>query len=348
MPGPTSFAGLNGGRVYKKFPAAIVGRADSAMSIYLPVAEISINVLLVVGLGGAIGFLSGVFGVGGGFLLTPVLILMGVPPAIAVASGANQLVGASVSGTLAHLRRGTIDVPMGVMLLAGGLAGSGIGVVLFGVLQRTGYVDFVVSFSFVILLGTMGTLMLIESINALRKAKRGGGQAVGKLHKHTWIHRLPLKFRFRKSRLYISILAPLGLGFLVGVLVAILGVGGGFVMVPAMIYLLGMPSSVVVGTSLFQIIFVTANATVWQALLNHSVDAVLAVLLLLGGVIGAQYGGRAGARLKGEQMRGLLALMVLAVCFKLVIDLATPPAERYSITTPPDPLPERAADQSYE
>jgi hypothetical protein len=303
------------------------------MSIYLPVAEIPINVLVVLGLGGIIGFLSGVFGVGGGFLLTPILILMGVPPAVAVASGTNQLVGASVSGTLAHLRRGTVDIRMGLVLLIGGLAGSGVGVVLFGFLKRIGQVELVVALAFVILLGSMGVLMLIESLVALIRRKRYSDQPRKKLHKHSWIHGLPWKVRFRKSRLYISLFVPLGLGFLIGVLVAILGVGGGFIMVPAMIYLLGMPSSVVVGTSLFQIIFVTANATVLQAVLNHTVDALLAVLLLVGGVVGAQFGSRAGARLKGEQMRGLLALMILGVCVKLAIDLATAPADPFTVTT---------------
>ncbi len=303
------------------------------MSIYLPVAEIPVNVFVIMGLGGIIGFLSGVFGVGGGFLLTPILILMGVPPAVAVASGTNQLVGASVSGTLAHLRRGTVDIRMGLVLLVGGLAGSGVGVVLFGFLKRIGQVEFVVAVAFVVLLGSMGALMLIESALALVRRKRHSDQPRKKLHKHSWIHGLPWKMRFRKSRLYISAFMPLGLGFLIGVLVAILGVGGGFILVPAMIYLLGMPSSVVVGTSLFQIIFVTANATVLQAVLNHTVDAPLAVLLLVGGVIGAQFGSRAGARLKGEQMRGLLALMILAVCVKLVIDLTTRPADPFTVTT---------------
>jgi uncharacterized membrane protein YfcA len=302
------------------------------MSIYLPVAEIPVNIFAILGLGGIIGFLSGVFGVGGGFLLTPILILMGVPPAVAVASGTNQLVGASVSGTLAHLRRGTVDIRMGAVLLAGGLAGSGVGVVLFGFLKRIGQVEFVVAVAFVVLLGSMGALMLVESLLALVRRKRHSDQPRKKLHKHSWIHGLPWKVRFRKSRLYISVFMPLGLGFLIGVLVAILGVGGGFIMVPAMIYLLGMPSSVVVGTSLFQIIFVTANATVLQATLNHTVDVVLAVLLLIGGVVGAQFGSRAGARLKGEQMRGLLALMILAVCVKLAIDLTAAPADPFTVS----------------
>lgn len=303
------------------------------MNVYLPVAEIAVNPFVLLGLGGGIGFLSGVFGVGGGFLLTPILILLGVPPAVAVASGTNQLVGASVSGTLAHLRRGTVDVRMGTVLLIGGLGGSGVGVLIFGFLKRIGQVELVISISFVVLLGVMSALMLTESLLALRKKKRRADAPRPKLHKHSWIHGLPLKMRFRKSRLYISLFVPLGVGFFIGVLVAIMGVGGGFIMVPAMVYLLGMPSAMVVGTSLFQIIFVTANATILQATLNHTVDVVLAVLLLFGGVIGAQVGAKIGAKLPGEQMRVLLALMIFTVCVKLTLDLTTTPDDFYSIST---------------
>lgn len=300
------------------------------MQIYLPVAEMSVNVFLILGLGGMVGFMSGLFGVGGGFLMTPLLIFLGIPSTVAVGTEANQIVASSVSGVLAHWRRGNVDVKMGLILTVGGFIGSGFGVWLFKYLRTLGQIDLVIKLSYVIFLGLVGALMLIESIQALRKSKKPGGGR-GKLHKHTWMHGLPLKMRFRKSKLYISALLPAGVGFLVGVLAAIMGVGGGFVMVPAMIYLLGMPTVVVVGTSLFQIIFVTANTTFLQATMNQTVDVVLALLLLTGGVIGAQIGARFGARLKGEQLRGLLAVIVLAVCAKLGFDLVATPADLFAL-----------------
>jgi uncharacterized membrane protein YfcA len=300
------------------------------MQIYLPIAEMSVNVFLLLGMGGGIGFLSGLFGVGGGFLMTPMLIFIGVPPAVAVGTEANQIVAASVSGVLAHWRRGNVDFKMGLVLLLGGFAGSTLGVMLFSFLRGLGQIDLVISLSYVIFLGTIGGLMLVESARAMRRRKTAPGQR-RKLHQHTWVHGLPLKMRFRRSKLYISALLPLSIGFFVGVLAAIMGVGGGFVMVPAMIYLLGMPTNVVIGTSLFQIIFVTANVTFLQAYANQTVDVVLALLLLSGAVIGAQFGARAGARLHGEELRGLLALMVLAVCGKLFFDLLITPDDLYSI-----------------
>lgn len=300
------------------------------MQIYLPIAEMSVSVFLLLGMGGAVGFLSGLFGVGGGFLMTPLLIFIGIPPAVAVGTEANQIVASSVSGVLAHWRRGNVDLKMGFVLLLGGFAGSTLGVLLFSFLRGVGQIDLVISLSYVIFLGIIGALMLYESLRAMRRRKIAPGQR-RKLHQHTWIHGLPLKMRFRRSKLYISALLPLGVGFLVGILAAIMGVGGGFVMVPAMIYLLGMPTSVVVGTSLFQIIFVTANVTFLQAYANQTVDVVLALLLLTGAVIGAQFGARAGGRLQGEQLRGLLALMVLVVCGKLFFDLLATPIDLYSL-----------------
>jgi len=300
------------------------------MHIYLPVAELSVNWLLLLGLGGGVGLLSGLFGVGGGFLMTPLLIFIGVPPAIAVGSEAAQIVGASVSGVLAHWRRGNVDIRMGVVLLLGGLAGSTLGVQLFAFLRQVGQVDLIISLAYVVILGAIGTLMLIESVNALRQARRGGPRR-GKLHQHTWLHGLPLKMRFPKSKLYISSILPFAVGAFVGVLAALMGVGGGFIMVPAMIYLLGMPTSVVVGTSLFQIIFVTSNVTFLQAWQNQTVDMVLAVLLLVGGVVGAQIGARLGQKLRGEQLRGLMALLVLGVALKLGFDLVVAPAELYTV-----------------
>jgi len=300
------------------------------MQIYLPIAEMSVNVFLLLGMGGGIGFLSGLFGVGGGFLMTPMLIFIGVPPAVAVGTEANQIVAASVSGVLAHWRRGNVDFKMGLVLLLGGFAGSTLGVMLFSFLRGLGQIDLVISLSYVIFLGAIGSLMLYESAKTMRQRKTAPGQR-RKLHQHTWVHGLPLKMRFRRSKLYISALLPLSIGFLVGVLAAIMGVGGGFVMVPAMIYLLGMPTNVVIGTSLFQIIFVTANVTFLQAYANQTVDVVLALMLLTCAVIGAQFGARAGAKLHGEELRGLLALMVLAVCGKLFFDLLVTPDDIYSI-----------------
>ncbi len=303
------------------------------MDIYLPIAEMSVNLFVVLGMGGAVGYLSGLFGIGGGFVMTPLLMFIGVPPAVAVASGANQIVASSVSGLIAHWRRGNVDIPMGLVLSGGGFVGSGVGVLLFNLLHRMGQIDLVISLAYVLFLGVIGLLMLVEGINAVRKRRRiAAGLAVRrKLHQHNWIHGLPLKMRFRRSKLYISALLPAGLGFVVGVMVALMGVGGGFIMVPAMIYLLGMPTSVVVGTSLFQIVFVTANATLLQATINHTVDVLLALILLVGGVIGAQWGARAAARLKGDEMRILLALMVLAVGGRLMWDLVAPPSDLFTL-----------------
>ncbi len=302
------------------------------MDIYLPIAEVSLDIFVLLGLGAAVGFLSGVFGVGGGFLLTPLLIFIGVPPTVAVASSANQLVGASVSGVLAHWRRGNVDFKMGYVLLVGGLAGSVLGVWIFTLLKRLGQIELTISLCYALLLGTLGALMMIESIRALFRQRRPGASR-RRLHQHTWMHGLPLKARFRRSRLYISALLPVGIGFVIGVFSAILGIGGGFIMVPAMIYMLGMPTAVVPGTSLLQIIFVAANVTVLQAYTNHTVDAVLALVLLVGGVVGARMGTRFGMRLRGEQLRFLLALMVLAVAAKLAFDMTVRPADLYSIVS---------------
>ncbi len=301
------------------------------MQIYLPIAEMSVDVFLLLMLGGGVGFLSGLFGVGGGFLMTPLLIFIGIPPAVAVATEANQIVASSVSGVLAHWRRGNVDFRMGGILTIGGFVGSSLGVLLFSFLRDIGQIDLVIRLSYVFFLGIIGVLMLVESLRAMRRRWVPAGTGRQKLHKHTWVHGLPLKMRFHRSKLYISALLPLAIGFLVGILAAIMGVGGGFIMVPAMIYLLGMPTVVVVGTSLFQIIFVTANVTFLQAYANQTVDIVLALLLLTGAVIGAQLGAKAGAKLHGEQLRGLLALMVLGVCGKLLFDLLAMPAEIYSI-----------------
>lgn len=299
------------------------------MQIYLPIAEVSVNAFLLLGLGGLVGILSGMFGVGGGFLMTPLLFFIGIPPAVAVATEANQIVASSFSGVLAHVKRKTVDFRMGIVLLIGGLIGAALGVQLFNVLKAMGQVDLLVRLCYVVFLGVIGGLMFIESLNAIRKTR--AGTATKRSKKRGLVHKLPFKMRFRTSGLYISVIPPLIVGLCVGILAAIMGVGGGFIMVPAMIYLLGMPTKVVVGTSLFQIIFVTAFTTLLHATTNFTVDVVLAVLLLVGGVIGAQIGTRIGAKMPAEQLRILLAIMVLAVCGKLALDLLLQPSELYSI-----------------
>ena len=300
------------------------------MQIYLPIAELSVDVFLLLGMGAGVGFLSGLLGVGGGFLMTPLLIFVGVPPAVAVASEANQVVAASVSGALAHWRRGNVDFRMGAVLLIGGFVGSSFGVLIYTVLRALGQLDLVIALCYVIFLGVIGGLMVIESSRAIMRRRRAGA-AAPKLHQHTWLHGLPLKMRFRKSKLYISALLPLAVGFFVGILSAIMGVGGGFILVPAMIYLLGMPTVVVIGTSLFQIVFVTANVTFLQAVQNQTVDAVLVFILAVSAVVGAQFGVRLSGRIPGEHLRALLGIVVLAVGVKLVFDLVTPPDDLYSI-----------------
>jgi hypothetical protein len=308
-----------------------------SFQVYLPIAEISVSVLLLLGLGGGIGFLSGLFGVGGGFLMTPLLIFIGVPPAVAVATQSNQTVATSVSGVLAHWSRGNVDFKMGAVLLGGGVIGSMVGVALFSILRRFGQIDLVINIAYVIMLGSIGVLMLVESVKALRRVRRAQGRnlAPRKLHQHVWVHGLPLKMRFKKSRLYISAVMPIGLGILVGILSALLGVGGAFMLVPAMIYLLGMPTVVVVGTSLFQIIFVAAVTTILQSVENRTVDVMLAFVLTIGSVVGAQFGGRLGARLPGEQLRFLLALLILTVALGLCYELVATPEDIFAIVTVP-------------
>ena len=300
------------------------------MQIYLPIAEVSVNAFLLLGLGGLVGVLSGMFGVGGGFLMTPLLFFIGIPPAVAVATEANQIVASSFSGVLAHFRRQTVDIKMGLVLQAGGLIGAALGVLVFNYLKALGQVDLLVMLCYVVFLGVVGTLMFIESLNAIWKSKKAGG-AVAARRQRNWIHALPFKVRFRTSGLYISVIPPILVGICVGILAAIMGVGGGFIMVPAMIYILGMPTKVVIGTSLFQIITVTAFTTMLHATTNYTVDIVLAVLLLIGGVIGAQIGTRIGVYMKAEQLRILLALMVMMVCGKLALDLLLTPSELFSL-----------------
>jgi uncharacterized protein len=300
--------------------------------VYLPIAEMSVNLLVMLGLGAAVGFLSGMFGVGGGFLLTPFLIFSGVSAPIAVATGANQIVATSVSGALAQWRRNNIDFRMGTVLIVGGVAGALLGVLLLKVLREAGQAGLIISLTYVALLGTIGGLMFAESIRAIRRARTGRPVSGRRPGQHNWVHGLPLKMRFPRSRLYISAIPPLVIGWVVGLLTAFLGVGGGFLMVPAMIYLLRMPTNIVIGTSTFQIIFVTAAVTMLHASFNHSLDVVLALMLAAGGVMGGQFGVRAGQKLRGEQLRALLALLVLAVAARLFFDLVLKPEDLYTIT----------------
>jgi len=302
------------------------------MYVYLPIAEISVNILLLLFMGVGVGFLSGLFGVGGGFLMTPLLIFIGVPPAVAVGTEANKIAGSSISGVIAHWRRGNVDVKMGLFLLLGGIAGSTAGVWLFGLLRSVGQIDLVIRIAYVLFLGIIGSLMLSETVRLLLRRSRKQRPPRAKLHQHTWMHGLPLKVRFHRSRLYISAILPVAVGFGVGVLAAMMGVGGGFIIVPAMIYLLGMPTSVVVGTSLFQILFVTVNVTFLQALHNNTVDIVLALFLLLGGVVGAQLGAAYGMKLRGEWMRALLGMLVISVGGKLLFDLVAVPDDLFTLS----------------
>jgi len=302
------------------------------MQVYLPIAEMSVDALLLLGIGFGVGWLSGLFGVGGGFLLTPVLILIGIPAPVAVGSGANQTLGASVSGLMAQWRRGNVDVRMGSVLLIGGFIGSLLGVQLFAWLRRAGQVDLAVAVFYVVVLGAVGALMVRESVTAILRRRRAKPR---RLHEHLWMHGLPFKVRFRKSRLYMSVIPPLAIGFAIGVLSAVMGVGGGFMLVPAMIYLLGMPTAVVIGTSLFQVVFVTANVTFLQAIQVGSVDIVLTLLLLAGGVIGAQIGAAMGTRLRGEETRALLGGLVLSVALALLWDLLRVPEQLFVIGPAP-------------
>ena len=304
------------------------------MNIYLPIAEMSVNVFVLFSMGAGVGFLSGMFGVGGGFLMTPLLIFYQIPPAVAVATEANQIVASSFSGAIAHFRRGTVDIKLGTFLLIGGIFGSIIGVAIFSSLRSAGQLDLIISILYVVFLGTIGSLMVIESLNAIRKSRiPEADRAPPKppRTKQTWIESLPFKVRFHKSKLYLSVIPVLVLGALVGVLASIMGVGGGFLMVPAMIYLLHVPTNVVIGTSLFQIMFVTMFTTIAQSATNQTVDVVLALILMVGGVIGAQFGAQVGQKLRGEQLRALLGLIVLGVCIRLGWDLIVTPDELFSI-----------------
>ena len=303
---------------------------ENFMYIYLPIAEQPIHSLAILGIGAFLGLIMGLVGVGGGFLLTPLMMFLVIPPPVAVASVANQLVAPSVSGVLSHWKRSNVDFKMGTVLLLGGIVGSSIGVILFNFLGKVGQLDFVIKSSYVIFLTLIGSLMFSESLRLILRTRKGKVTR-GKLHQHNWLHGLPFKIRFRKSKLYISILLPILIGVIVGILAALMGIGGGFIIVPAMIYLLGMPTSLVVGTSLFQIIFVAANTTILQASQNQTVDIVLATILLLGSVIGVQVGSRFTNILRGEYLRLILSSIIILVSLKLLIDLVTVPTDLFSV-----------------
>ncbi|MBB6228491.1 hypothetical protein FHS79_002681 [Polymorphobacter multimanifer] len=301
------------------------------MTLYLPIAEMSVNWLVIILLGGGVGFLSGMFGVGGGFLTTPLLIFYGIPPAVAVASSATQITGSSVSGALAYWQRGQVDLKMGGVLVAGGVIGAGLGQIVFTWLQSLGQIDVSINIIYVLFLGVIGALMLKEALGALLAARSPTPGPPRRRGHVPWIAALPGRTRFYKSGLYISPLAPLALGVVVGILTVIMGIGGGFIMVPAMLYLLGMSASSVVGTSLFQIIFVTGAATLLHATSSRSVDIVLALLLLVGGVAGAQVGVRAAQKLSPEKLRLALALLVLGVAIRLLFGLTVQPADVFTL-----------------
>ena len=302
------------------------------MSIYLPIAEMNVNILLIIFIGMLVGGLSGLFGVGGGFLMTPLLIFLGIPPAVAVGTEAPHVLASSISGAIAHWRRRNVDIKMGFILLLGGIAGSTVGVNILKILIGFGQIDLIIQLLFIFFLGLVGFSMLFESARTTIKKYRTTSTIRTKLHQHSWLHGLPFKMRFHRSKLYISTIPPLLIGFVVGILSAMMGVGGGFIMIPAMVYILGMSTNVVVGTSLFQIIFVTANSTFFQSYLNQTVDIVLAGLMILGGVIGAQIGARLGSRFRAEYLRGALAFIVLMVCLKIFLDLTLTPSELFSLS----------------
>lgn len=301
------------------------------MDIYLPIAEISVNAPLIVALGALVGFISGLFGIGGGFLMAPVLVFLGVPAPVAVASQANHVVASSTSSVLAYTRQRGVDFRMGLLMASGGILGAVLGVELFRYLRLMGQADLVIALSYLIFLGAVGGMMLLESLQTILRRKRGEAPKRIQHRRPLWLYGLPLRMKFPKSGLYISAIPPFGLGVLAGVLSAIMGVGGGFILIPAMLYILRMRASVVVGTSLFQIIITAGVTTVLQAGRNQTVDLVLAGLLMLGGVVGAQYGARAAGRFRADELRALLALIVLLVGLQMGLELFIRPAEMFAI-----------------
>ena len=303
------------------------------MLIYLPIAELSVNMFVIFGMGAAVGFLSGLFGVGGGFLLTPLLIFSGIPPVVAVATVASQIVASSASAALSYWRRRMVDPKLSLVLMLSGIVGTVIGVVVFNGLRSLGQLDLIIGISYVTFLGAIGSLMLSESIKAMLNTRRGKPAQLRRPGQHSWVHGLPLKTRFKRSKLYVSIIPVVALGIGIGFLGALLGIGGGFIMVPALIYLLRVPTNLVIGTSLIQIVATMSVATILHAFTNFSVDIVLAIILMVGGVIGAQFGARVGQNMRGDHLRAMLGLLVLLVAIRFLFGLVTPPAEPFSLTT---------------
>lgn len=302
------------------------------MLFYLPIAELPVSVLTLLGMGAAVGFIGGMFGIGGGFLMTPLLIFLGIPPGVAVASQAAQIAASSTTSLLNYWRRRQIDLRLGLVLLTGGLAGAQLGVTFFNNMRRIGQLDTVISVSYVVLLGSVGLSMLVEAVLSLLRAKRGVAPARRRGGQHAWYEGLPFKLRFPRSGIYVSLIPLSVLSVFIGFAGAVLGIGGGFIMVPALIYIFRVPASVVVGTSQVQILFSMIFATLLHAATNHSVDFILALLLTIGGVFGAQFGARAGMRLKGEHFRLLLALLICAVAARFAGDVLVRPSERFSVT----------------
>lgn len=301
------------------------------MQIYLPIAEVAVNMFVILGMGAAVGFISGMFGIGGGFLMTPLLIFLGISPAVAVATVTSHIAASSFTGAITYWRRRALDTSLAMMLLAGGLLGTMVGVWLFSILRSLGQLDLTIGLSYVTLLGIVGSLMVGESARAIIRARQGKPTVLRRGGSHTWIHGLPFKVRFKQSRIYVSAIPVWTIGFIIGFIGAILGIGGGFLLVPMLIYLLRVPTNVVIGTSMVLTLVTMASATVMHAATNHLVDAVLALLLMVGGVTGAQFGARAGQRIRSEQLRLLLGLLVLFVGLRFAFNLVVPPEELYSI-----------------
>ena len=301
------------------------------MQIYLPIADLPVNIFLILAMGLAVGFISGMFGIGGGFLMTPLLIFLGISPAVAVASVTGHISASSFSGAISYWRRRAVDLALAFVLLAGGLLGTVSGVWLFTLLRAIGQLDITIGISYVLLLGIVGTLMVSESVRAIMRARQGKPVELRRPGSHTWIHGLPLKLRFKRSRIYVSAIPVWGIGFLIGFIGAVMGIGGGFILVPLLIYVLRVPTATVIGTSMLLTLVTMASATVMHAVTNHLVDAVLALILMVGGVTGAQFGARAGQKISGERLRLLLGLLVLAVGIRFALDLVLPPESLYSI-----------------
>ncbi|HEX2655504.1 MAG TPA: sulfite exporter TauE/SafE family protein [Xanthobacteraceae bacterium] len=301
------------------------------MQIYLPIADLPVNIFLVFFMGAAVGFVSGMFGIGGGFLMTPLLIFIGISPAVAVASMASHIAASSFSGVLTYWRRGAVDTALAFMLLAGGIIGTASGVWLFSVLRAVGQLDLTIGLSYVTLLTIVGAMMIVESLRALLRARKGKPAEIRRPGSHTWIHGLPFKIRFKQSKIYVSAIPVWVIGFLIGFIGAVMGIGGGFLLVPALIYLMRVPTNVVIGTSMVLTLVTMASATVMHAATNHLVDAVLALILMVGGVIGAQFGARAGQKIRGEQLRLLLGMLVLLVGLRFAYDLVLKPDELFSV-----------------